>query len=89
MQIIDFKSDHIETATMLVNKNYEQERGFVPACPKSVALPDMKQFADNNLGVAAFENGEEQDCPTMPLRYMPTTLRFISNSLNTDSGYGE
>lgn len=58
MQIIDFKSDHIETATQLVNQNYEQERGFVPACPRSVVLPDMKQFADNNLGVAAFENEE-------------------------------
>jgi len=58
MQIIDFERDHIKTATQLVKQNYEQERGFVPACPQSVALPDMKQFADNNLGVAAFENGK-------------------------------
>lgn len=58
MQIIDFERDHIETATQLIRQNYEQERGFVPACPQRVALPDMKQFADNNLGVTAFENGE-------------------------------
>ena len=58
MQIVDFKCEHIEVATQLVQQNYKQERGFVPACPQSVALPDMKQFADNNLGVVAYENGE-------------------------------
>lgn len=70
MKIIDFTANHIEAAAHLARQNYEEERGFVPACPKSVALPDMKQFADNNLGVAAFENGKMVGflCPYPPIK---------------------
>ncbi|MDR0530506.1 MAG: GNAT family N-acetyltransferase [Oscillospiraceae bacterium] len=58
MTITDFTADYIEQATALVQQNHEQERGFCPFLPANNNLPDMKQFADNQLGVAAIENGE-------------------------------
>lgn len=58
MQIVNFKREHIERAMQLVNQNYDKERGHLPACPRALTFPDMNQFADSNLGVAAFENGE-------------------------------
>ena len=58
MQIVDFLRDHIEDAIQLVRQNRERERVFVPACPMTPTLPDMNQFADNNLGVTAFEGDE-------------------------------
>jgi GNAT superfamily N-acetyltransferase len=54
--ITDFTTDHIETATFLVRQNYEQERSFVPALPPVDTLPDLKPYAENGLGVAAFED---------------------------------
>jgi GNAT superfamily N-acetyltransferase len=58
MTITDFTTDHIEQAAALVKQNHEQERGFCPFFPASNSLPDMKQFADHKLGVAAIESGE-------------------------------
>ena len=55
MLITDFTTDHIETATFLVRQNYEQERSFVPALPPVDTLPNLKPYAENGLGVAAFE----------------------------------
>ena len=55
MNIIDFESCHIEPAVRIAKQNYEEERGFVPALPLVDTMPDMKPFADNGLGVAAFE----------------------------------
>ncbi len=55
--IKDFTRDHIKATAQLAKQNYEEERGFVPALPPALVLPDLAQFADNNMGVAAFENG--------------------------------
>ncbi len=57
MQIVDFKQDHIEQAMQIAKVNYEEERLLVPMLPKVDVLPDLKEFADNELGVSAFENG--------------------------------
>jgi GNAT superfamily N-acetyltransferase len=55
MQIIDFTAAHVEQAAQIALQNYEEERGFVPALPPVDKVPDLTQFAKNNLGVAAFE----------------------------------
>lgn len=57
MQIVDFTVDHIKAAVQLAKKNYEDERGFVPALPPVDRLPDLNPYAENGLGVAAFEGG--------------------------------
>ncbi len=58
MIIKDFTCSHIDEATTLAKANYEEERQFVSALPQVDSLPDLTSFADNDLGVAAFENGK-------------------------------
>ena len=55
IQIIDFTHEHIEQAQKLAQQNYEEERYFVPALPSVDSFPDLSGFAENGLGVAAFE----------------------------------
>jgi GNAT superfamily N-acetyltransferase len=55
MKIIDFTTAHIEQAAQIALKNYKAECGFVPALPPVDAVPDLTTFANNNLGVAAFD----------------------------------
>ena len=55
MKMIDFTSNHIEQAAILAKQNYEEARGFVPALPQIDVLPDLMEFAESNMGVAAFE----------------------------------
>ena len=58
LQILDFTTAHIEQAVQIALQNYEEERGFVPALPLIDKWPDLNRFAENNLGVAAFDGGE-------------------------------
>lgn len=58
MRVTDFLHDHIEEALNLAKLNYEQERKLVPTLPSISMLPSLKRFADNGLGVAAF-NGND------------------------------
>lgn len=55
--IRDFTEQYISDARALALDNYNEERAFVPALPSMDCVPDLKEFADNGLGVAAFENG--------------------------------
>ena len=55
MHIVDFTADHIEAAVQLAKQNYEDERSFIPALPHVDRLPDLNPYAENGLGVAAFE----------------------------------
>jgi hypothetical protein len=52
--IKDFKLDHIKAVMQLAKQNYEEERGFVPALPPTLVMPNLAQFADSNMGVTAF-----------------------------------
>ena len=55
MQIVDFNATHIEQASQIAEQNYEEEREFVRALPRINTLPDLTRFAENGLGVAAFD----------------------------------
>lgn len=54
MKVIEFKHVHLEEAKNIVMTEYEQERKHIPYLPEK-AVPDLTHFADNGLGVAAFE----------------------------------
>jgi GNAT superfamily N-acetyltransferase len=58
MQIVDFTRDHMEEALNIAFVNYEEERQHVIALPKIDILPDLSHFADNSLGVVAFEENK-------------------------------
>jgi len=54
MNIIDFTEAHAEQAMRLAQAAYDRERVHVPDLP-AAQVPDLRRFAQNNLGVAAFE----------------------------------
>jgi GNAT superfamily N-acetyltransferase len=58
MTISDFTIEYIEEAQKLYFQNYEEERNFVPALPAATPFPDISEFANNGMGVAAFEQGQ-------------------------------
>lgn len=68
MIVVDFTREHINKANELALTSYKEELCQVPALPNVDAFPDLTYFADNGLGVAAFENGEMVGflCSIMP-----------------------
>ena len=56
MNIINFTPANIEQAEQIARQNYEEERKFVSALPPLDAIPDLIQYVENGLGVAAFED---------------------------------
>lgn len=57
MNILNFEKKHIEEATELALTTYYDGQQIVKELPKVCDIPDLNAFAENELGVAAFENG--------------------------------
>lgn len=55
MKIIDLSSTHIEEACQLVQLNYQEEKALLPILPEITTFPNLAEFVENQLGVAAFE----------------------------------
>ena len=55
IKVIDFTQNHVTEAKALVMANYEEERIHVPTLPPIDEIPELPEFADNGLSVAAFE----------------------------------
>ena len=58
MQIVDFTTELIGQAAQIAMQNYEEERRFVPVLPPVNAVPSLLPYAENGLGVAAFDGDE-------------------------------
>lgn len=58
MEIKDFEKHHIEAAKALAHACYEEERKAVKALPAVSGIPDFDGFAENGLGIAAFDGGD-------------------------------
>ncbi len=56
MNIINFEKKHVKEAMEITLANYNDERQYVKELPKVCDIPDLYGFAENGLGVAAFEN---------------------------------
>lgn len=56
MDILNFERKHVEEATAIAHANYYDERQFVKELPQVCDIPDLNSFAENGLGVAAFED---------------------------------
>jgi len=57
MKMVDFSREHVAQAMELALAAYKKERGHVPALPEIDIVPDLTPYADNGLGVAAFDGG--------------------------------
>ena len=55
MEIVKFSREHIKEAKQIARENYYEECEKVHILPQIEEMPDLKDFADNGLGVAAFE----------------------------------
>lgn len=58
MRTINFTREHMADARELALLCYREERSRVPDLPEAEELPDLAYFADNGLGVAAYEEGK-------------------------------
>ena len=58
MKVIDFTREHVGEAAALAIADYEEERRHVLALPPINSVPDLSGFADNGLGVAAFDGNK-------------------------------
>lgn len=58
MNIVDFEKKHIDEARKIALANYNEERRFVKELPEIKDIPELSMFAENGLGVAAFESGK-------------------------------
>lgn len=56
MNILNFEKKHVEEAIAIVHANYYDERQFVKELPQVCDIPDLNGFAENGLGVVAFED---------------------------------
>ena len=56
MDILNFEKHHIEEATALALANYHEEQKYVKELPEVCSIPDLESFAENERGVAAFED---------------------------------
>lgn len=55
MKVIPFKVKYIQQAARLAELNFEEENNRLGNIMPNKTIPDLSQFADNNLGVAAFD----------------------------------
>ena len=58
MQIVNFTAEHIERAVQIAKQSYEMERKYVPTLPPEYEIPNLSPFAENGLGVAAFDGDD-------------------------------
>lgn len=56
MDILDFERKHVREAVELALTSYYEEQQYVKELPQVSDIPDLYSFAENGLGVAAFEN---------------------------------
>ena len=56
MKILNFEKKHVKEAMEIALANYNDERQHVKELPQVCDIPDLTGFAENGLGVAAFEN---------------------------------
>lgn len=58
IQIVNFTHEHIPDAGKLALLCYNEERAFCPQLPEMHKIPELSEFAQNRLGVAALCDGQ-------------------------------
>lgn len=93
MIITDFTTDQIEAAVQLAKQNYEDERSFVPALPPVDKMLDLNPYAENSLGVAAFEGSTMIGflCSVSPFKsaFRSTNATGVFSPMGANGAIGE
>lgn len=58
MEIKDFERQYIDEAKAIAHACYDEEQQAVKALPTVSDIPDLSDFAENGLGIAAFDGGD-------------------------------
>lgn len=93
MDIFNFEKQHIKEAAALALANYYDERQFVKELPQVCDIPDLDVFAENGLGVAAFENekmiGFLSCCDPFDNAFRATDVRGIFSPMGANAAVSE
>lgn len=93
MRIIDFTHEHISRANLLALAAYEEERVAVTLLPTIEAVPDLTEFADNGLGVTAFDGGKMVGflccCPPFDNAFGTTIAKGVFSPMGTNAAIKE
>lgn len=93
MDILDFEKKHVEEAREIALANYYDERRFVKELPQICDVPDLYRFAENGLGVAAFENkkmiGFLCCCEPFDNAFRATDVRGVFSPMGANAAVSE
>lgn len=93
MVIITFTKEHIPQALRLIHEGYERERRYIPILPEINAYPELTAFAENQLGVAAFQGKELLGflCSRGPFNnaFRSTTVTGVFSPMHGNAATGE
>lgn len=93
MNILNFEKQHMKEAAALALASYYEERRFVKELPPISDIPDLSGFAENGLGVAAFE-GEKMTgflCCSKPFDnvFRSTDVKGVFSPMGTHAAVSE
>ena len=93
MNILNFGKEHVKEATAIALANYYDERQFVKELPQVCDIPDLTGFAENGLGVVAFENGKMVGflccCEPFDNAFRATDVRGIFSPMGANAAIAE
>lgn len=93
MEILDFEKKHVEEAMKIALANYDDERQYVKDLPQACDIPDLYSFAENGLGVAAFENEKMTGflccCEPFDNAFRTTDVRGIFSPMGANAAVSE
>lgn len=93
IHIEDFTASQIEQAQQIALQNYNLGREHVPTLPQVDTIPDLTPFAENGLGVAAFDGGEMVGflCSVPPFKnaFRSTDAVGVFSPMGTNGAVGE
>lgn len=93
LTIKDFTADHTAQAQQIALHNYNSMRRFVPALPPIEGVPDLSPFAENRLGIAAFDGNQMVGflCSLQPFRnaFRSTDAVGVFSPMGANGAIGE
>jgi len=93
MDILKFEKRHVKEATEIALANYYEEKKIVKELPTVSDIPDLYGYAENGLGVAAFEKGKMIGflccCEPFDNAFRATDVRGIFSPMGANAAVSE
>lgn len=93
MDIVNFETKHIREAMELALAAYYEERQHVMELPQIDDIPDLYDYAENGLGVAAFDNNKMTGflccCEPFDNAFRATDVRGVFSPMGANAAVSE